>query len=77
MSIGISVFLIALGAIFAFALNVHSKVIDLQIVGWIFMIVGVVGLVALLMLRQRRRSVRVVENGREKTIDEVETPSAD
>jgi hypothetical protein len=77
MSIGVSVFLIALGAIIAFALNVKSKVIDLQVVGWVLMAAGAIGLVVTLMMWQRRRSVRVVENGRERTIDEIESPSSE
>jgi uncharacterized membrane protein len=77
MSIGLSVFLIAVGAIIAFALKVETSWLDLRVVGWILMVAGVIGVVLTLVMWQRRRTVRVVEDGRERTIDEVESPSAD
>jgi uncharacterized membrane protein HdeD (DUF308 family) len=61
MGIGASIFLIALGAILAFALNASVGFIDLQLVGWIFMVVGLLGLVASLVVLNRRRTV-VVED---------------
>ncbi len=45
MGIGISVFLLAIGAILAFAVNVTVSGIDLATVGVILMIVGAIGLV--------------------------------
>jgi uncharacterized membrane protein len=77
MSIGLSVFLIAVGAIIAFALKVETSWLDLRVVGWILMVAGVIGVVLTLVMWQRRRTVRVVEDGHERTIDEVESPSAD
>lgn len=44
MGIGISVFLLAVGAILAFAVDVSLSGIDLDTVGVILMIVGAVGL---------------------------------
>ena len=44
MGIGVSTFLIAVGAILAFAVNVTITGIDLDTVGVILMIVGVLGL---------------------------------
>lgn len=44
MGIGVSIFLIAVGAILAFAVNVTTRGIDLDTVGVILMIVGVIGL---------------------------------
>ena len=70
MSIGVSVFLIALGAIFAFALRFESSLFDLRVIGYVLMGAGVIGLVVTLLLRRRR--VRVVENGR-TVVDEVES----
>ena len=49
MGIGISVFLIAVGAILAFAVNVAVSGIDLAAVGWILMGVGAIGLVVALI----------------------------
>ena len=44
MGIGISVFLLAVGAILAFALDLAVAGVDLDMVGWILMAVGVIGL---------------------------------
>lgn len=46
MGIGTSIFLIAVGAILAFAVHVtNTSGIDLHTIGWILMIVGIVGVV--------------------------------
>ena len=45
MGIGTSIFLIAVGAILAFAVNIHTNGIDLQTVGVILMLVGVIGVI--------------------------------
>ena len=45
MGIGTSIFLIAVGAILAFAVNVHTSGVDLQTVGVILMLVGVIGVI--------------------------------
>ena len=49
MGIGISIFLIAVGAILAFAVDVTTSGVDLDAVGVILMIVGAVGLLASLI----------------------------
>lgn len=49
MGIGVSVFLLAIGAILAFAVNVQSNGIDLNTVGVILMICGGIGLFASLV----------------------------
>ena len=57
MGIGISIFLIAVGAILAFAVHETVNGIDLQTVGWILMVVGVIGVVLFLaVFMPRRRS---------------------
>ena len=43
MGIGVSIFLIAIGAVLAFAVNATSSAIDVTTVGWILMGVGFVG----------------------------------
>ncbi len=43
MGIGTSIFLIAVGAILAFAVNVSTSGFNLQTIGWILMIVGGIG----------------------------------
>lgn len=45
MGIGVSIFLIALGAILAFAVNVSVSGLDISVVGWILMVVGAIGLI--------------------------------
>ena len=45
MGIGASIFLIVLGAILTFALDLTVAGVDIDIVGWILMIGGVVGLI--------------------------------
>ena len=49
MGIGVSVFLLAIGAILTFAINASVSGIDLDTVGVILMIVGVIGLVTSMM----------------------------
>ena len=43
MGIGTSIFLIAVGAILAFAVNVQTRGIDLHMVGIILLVVGIIG----------------------------------
>jgi len=41
----VSIFLIAVGAILAFAVNAEVSGVDITTIGWILLIVGVLGLV--------------------------------
>ena len=61
MGIGASIFLIALGAILAFAVNVDLGGLDINVVGWILMLVGVIGLITTALIWGRRRTT-VVES---------------
>ena len=45
MRLGTAIVLLALGRVLTFALNVDVSGIDLQVVGWILMIVGALGIV--------------------------------
>jgi hypothetical protein len=45
VGIGVSIFLIALGAILAFAVNAEVSGLDVQTVGWILLAVGIIGIV--------------------------------
>jgi Flp pilus assembly protein protease CpaA len=45
VGIGVSIFLIALGAILAFAVSAEVQGLDVQVVGWILLAVGAIGLV--------------------------------
>jgi hypothetical protein len=58
MGIGASIFMLAVGAIITFAFNIRVGWLDLDIVGWVLMAAGAVGLiVTLIMLSSRRRTV--------------------
>jgi hypothetical protein len=71
MGIGTSIFLIAVGAILAFAVNATVQGLDLIAVGWILMGVGALGILVSLVFWDswggfggRRRTI-VVERDRE------------
>ena len=57
MRIGTSIGLIALGLILALAVRIDLGGIDLELVGWILTIVGIVGLVASIALARQARTV--------------------
>ncbi len=63
MGIGASIFLIALGAILTFALDVSVGGIDIDVVGWILMVAGVIGLIFTTVIwgPRRRASTTVTE----------------
>jgi uncharacterized protein DUF6458 len=61
MRLGTAIVLIALGAILTFALNVSVSGVNLDVVGWILMIVGALGIVLELAVwgpRNRRTVTR-------------------
>ena len=45
MGLGVSILLIAAGAILAFAVNTTVSGVDIQTIGWILLIVGIIGAV--------------------------------
>jgi Domain of unknown function (DUF6458) len=55
MGIGVGVFLLALGAILAFAVDWKIAALDLHVVGWVLMAAGAVGLVLFFYMWNRRR----------------------
>src|SRR3954468_15211115 len=58
MGIGGSIFLLAVGAILAFAVDAHISGIDINVIGWILMAAGLIGLVITLWFwNSRRRTV--------------------
>jgi hypothetical protein len=63
MGIGASVFLIAVGLILALAVDVNVAGLDIQLIGWILAIAGVIGLVTSFALfgPRRRRTTTVVD----------------
>jgi hypothetical protein len=59
MRLGTAIVLLALGAILTFALRVDVSGVDLQVVGWILMIVGALGIVLELAVWAPRSRHRV------------------
>jgi hypothetical protein len=49
MGIGVSIFLIAVGAILAFAVSAEVSGLDIQVVGWILLVVGAGGILLSLL----------------------------
>ena len=70
MGIGASIFLIAVGAIIAFALEARVGWLDLDVVGWVLMLAGLFGLLLSFGLFSRTR--RTVVAGRERRVYESE-----
>jgi Flp pilus assembly protein protease CpaA len=57
MGIGVSIFLIAVGAILTFAVHATLSGVSIQTIGVILMVVGVIGLlVTMLIFAPRRRA---------------------
>ncbi len=65
MSLGAGIFLLAVGAILAFAVNVEVPGIDLTVVGYILMAAGVLGLLISMMVLNRAPRDRVVTRERD------------
>jgi hypothetical protein len=61
MGIGVSIFLLAIGAILTFAVNAEVSGLDISVVGVILMVCGAIGLL-LTMLVLNRRGGAVVED---------------
>ena len=61
MGIGGSIFLLALGAILAFAVNADISGLDINVVGYVLMLAGLIGLVITIWYWNSRRRPTVVE----------------
>ncbi|MEV4540262.1 hypothetical protein GA0070609_5981 [Micromonospora echinaurantiaca] len=78
MGIGGSIFLIALGAIFAFAVQADLGWLDLSVVGWVLMLAGVAGLlVTLYFWNSRRRTVVATPARGDRVVAERVVPVQD
>ncbi len=70
MGIGVSLFLLALGAILAFGVSVDAEGFNINAIGWILMVVGGLGAILSLIFWSSwggfggRREERVVERER-------------
>lgn len=63
MAIGSGIFLIAVGAILAFALNESVDAVNLYLVGWILMGAGLLAvIISLIVNAQNRRRTTVTES---------------
>jgi hypothetical protein len=61
MGIGGSIFLLALGAILAFAVNADISGLDINVVGYVLMLAGLIGLATTLWFWNSRRRPAVVQ----------------
>ncbi len=63
MRIGGSLFLIAVGAILKFAVQKQINGIDLNMIGLILLIVGIIGLLISLIMMSMRRRTDIIQHG--------------
>jgi hypothetical protein len=73
MGIGVSIFLIVVGAILTFAVHATVAGLDLHVVGWVLMLAGVAGLALFFVLWNRRRLPRAV-GSEHRTYDDTGQP---
>lgn len=75
MNIGSSIFVIAVGALLAFAVQTDLGWMDVQIAGWVLILTGITMLTVVLLNRHRRRSTvkqqRVYEHGEPEHVTET------
>ena len=62
MGIGGSIFLLALGAILAFAVNAHISGLDINVVGYVLMLAGLAGLIITIYFWNSRRRTTTVSS---------------
>lgn len=70
MRIGLSLFLIAVGAILKFAVSAKVSGVSLDTVGVILMVVGIIGLLISIVLMATRRRTDVVQTDGRTTVME-------
>jgi hypothetical protein len=74
MGIGVGIFLIAVGAVLAFAVNATVSGVDIVTIGVILMIVGAIGLfVDLAIFMPRRRAVVTSDAAAPRTVVQERT----
>jgi uncharacterized BrkB/YihY/UPF0761 family membrane protein len=75
MGIGASIFLIALGLILALAVEFDVAGLDIQVIGWILVLVGLVGLIMTAFIwGPRRRAARTGEVVEERRVYDDRPP---
>ncbi|MDT4995418.1 MAG: hypothetical protein QOH97_5310 [Actinoplanes sp.] len=68
MGIGGSIFLLALGAILAFAVNAHISGLDINIVGYVLMLAGLIGLILTIWFWNARRRTTTVSSAQRPVV---------
>jgi hypothetical protein len=68
MGIGFSIFLLAVGAILAFAVHATVAGLDIRVVGWILMGAGLIGLILTMVVLAPRRRRTVIEGQTVSTV---------
>ena len=61
MALGSGIFLVVVGAILAFAVDVNLSGLDLQVVGWICMVAGALAIVLSLVMNAQRANTSHTE----------------
>jgi len=76
MGLGVSILLIAAGAILAFAVNATVSGVDIHAIGWILLIVGIVGAVLSMIFWSSWAGPGYWSAGRRRTtyVDEAPPP---
>jgi hypothetical protein len=68
MSLGAGIFLLAVGAILAFAVNFDTPGIDLHTIGYILMAAGALGIIlGIVLIARKRSSVSTTRTGVDPT----------
>ena len=70
MGIGVSILLIAVGAVLAFAVHVSTSGFNLHTIGWILMIVGAIGVLLSLIFWSSWGGVGGPARGRREVVRE-------
>lgn len=75
MGIGGSIFLLVVGAILAFAVDADISGIDINVIGWILMAAGLVGLIITLWYWSSRRRTVVTRQTNQPVTDAPARPA--
>lgn len=74
MGIGVGIFLVAVGAIFVFALDVDIPGVEDFSLGWILIALGVLAIVLALVMNQQRANTSHTSRVEERRIEDPPPP---